>query len=274
MKVIEFEPQLQNTKGMGGLTARMQTAIDQAFSSDPISKGQEIVVDHLARALNNQFHLLHNLPIKGLDTPAPLVLVGPPGIFLIYASAIKGMFLAKIDDWDEMKDSIKQYVPARPNLVQTTLTATETLESDLAERLNRKYPVQGVVILTNPGTYVETVRPAVRIILADGLGPFITSLLSGSMLLSPQEVSGIITAYSSAEEEVIEDKIRRDQFDYIDEPKPVNPKTNLTPQGPGKLETLSGKIRITTRQWVFIGVLLVFNIILLMGFILFLLFVN
>ncbi len=80
-----------------------------------------------------------------------MVLVGPTGIQVIYASALKGVYRAKNDTWSVMDNRSHRFKPAQPNLIARTLLMTP--------RLKLIFPVR-VSTLTTPNRCYSFPNPA------------------------------------------------------------------------------------------------------------------
>jgi hypothetical protein len=86
---------------------KLPTQLDKILKDTPLGrkdvKAYDSMISQMERALSNKFYLLRDVLIEGAEKPLPTVLVGPPGIYLLNTSFIKGIFRAKEDTWSEMK---------------------------------------------------------------------------------------------------------------------------------------------------------------------------
>jgi len=230
-------------------------------------KAYKAMVSQIERLLSNKFFLVQNVIIKGSDKPVSSVLIGPPGIYLLNSSFQKGIFRAKDDSWAEMKSRNRQFVPAQPNLIKETLQMSSSLADYLTGVLVQPPVVNPVLIMLNPGTHIDTVRPSVRTILIDGLEHFIARLSLEPAQLTGEEVRTLVDRLreppaahpDAAEGETQAEKTRLDL-------KALNPVRAIEPKVSKNIDSLSKKLRFSTRQWIFLGVIGVVNIILLITF--------
>jgi hypothetical protein len=273
MKIIDCSPSTGGKSGFTKIKEQLQERANELISGPSEHRAEEQVVAHLGKYLNNKFILLRNAPIPGLDFPIPIILIGPPGIFVIAATPIKGVYRAKDDTWAKMNEKDRQFEPARPNLVQRTLQMKQALEDFLSTGAVKDAELTAILVCTNTGVHVGSMRPAVRIVMTDGLGRFTGSLMQSAGLLNNIEIKELVDAVKGtlpASKEPVDTEIR-DAFAFIDEtPKETNTvrAPQIQPVLTPRLVSASKRFRLTTGQWIFVGVMLMIEIILLMGIIL------
>jgi len=271
MKVIDNSASDEKSNASGPLSGVMSTfKFGRVWSQD--MQAQEGIIAALERQLDNYYTIFRNVSLEGLDIPIPLVLVGPSGVRVLYPSASRGVYRAKDDAWEKMEDDQKGYKPVLPNL----LTRTQLMGRAVAAYLSAKgYPqieVEPVLVFSDPGIHVDTVRPIVRVVMVDALERFVAGLIQSRTYLNKDETEKIVALFIEAgggkniSEPV---PIERDAFSFADEdqPKqrPLSALSNL-PRGERAVSTLN-KIPFTTRQWVFLILMVVVNIILLVAFV-------
>ena len=95
MKIIDKTPYLNKNGTIGPLEQIQGTfALGTNWYAD--MKGQEEVIAALGKHLDNKYVLLRNPILPGSqDVRLPLVLSGPPGVFLLNVTSVRGMFRAK-----------------------------------------------------------------------------------------------------------------------------------------------------------------------------------
>ena len=250
---------------------KLPTQLDNILKDTPLGrkdvKAYDSMVSQMERALSNKFYLLRDVLIEGAEKPLPNVLVGPPGIYLLNTSFIKGIFRAKEGTWSEMKGRNRGFEPTHPNLVKETQEFAALLGDFLSSRLPQAPPVHAVLVLLNPGTHVDSVRPAVRTILTDGLERFIARLSLDPPQLTSEDVHAIVNRLK----EPAPDASGTDSADAQAEKnwrelQALKPVLAIEPKVTKNIDTLSSKFRFSARQWVFLGVIAVINIILLITF--------
>jgi len=236
---------------------------------DQDAQAQDWVVDSLAQVLDNNFVMLRNVTLEGLDVPIPLILVGPPGIQVIYASALRGVFRAKGDVWEQMDNDQQVFKPVLPNMISRAALMSRTVEDYLKD----DYPlilIEPVLVFYDPGTHVDTIRPDVRIILADGLERFAAGLLQSGSRLDRNTVQMLMDLFSQPSTDAEAAPVsERDVFSFKDEetePKGPSLRDRLPSDEP--IVSFLNKLPFTTRQWVLLIVMAAFNVLLILAFLL------
>jgi hypothetical protein len=233
-------------------------------------QSQETVMAALGRALNNQYVLLRGVTLEGLEIPIPLVLVGPPGVRVIYASAARGVFRAKGEGWEKMREGARNYTIQRPNLVSRTLLMARAVLAYLNNQGQTLPEVEPVIVFTQPGVHVETVRPVVRVVLMDALDRFITGFVQSRPILTPDQVQDVVKLLGGSEDvvEPVAGEIIRDEFSFREERLHVPSRLDKIPRGDKMVSRLTNKVPFSTRQIVLLGIMVLINIIVLIALVL------
>jgi hypothetical protein len=154
------------------------------------TNAQALAADIMGRNLDDKFILIRDLVLPGNESVLPLFLIGPPGAYAIFVTPIKGIFRAKGEVWFAV-DAHREYHPARPNLVSLTGILAQRVQDYLA-KVGYAYPkIEPVLMCTDPGIHVESVRPMVRVILSDAIDRFAATLKQTTPALNVQEVEEI-----------------------------------------------------------------------------------
>jgi hypothetical protein len=270
MKVIDRSPKQDNLSILEKVTARIRKVMEYGLSWDSDIEAQEVIITQLGKTLSNKYFLLRNIALEGLDIPISLILVGPPGLFVMYASALKGVYRAKSETWAEMNSRTRKFEPARPNLIARTLLMTRAVEAFLTRHSQRPLELQSVLFFSNPGTHVDVIRPAIRIVLMDGLERFISSLTQTRTFLKNEEIQVIVETLTRppAAPEGAEAHLPAGS-------SPDHLRTSLgkASAAPDKItrryESFSSRFKLTTPQWIILGVVGMLEILLLVGFIIY-----
>lgn len=271
MKVIDNSAADEKSGTSGPLGGVINTfKLGRVWSQD--MQAQEGVITALERLLDNRYTLLRNVSLEGLEIPIPLVLVGPPGVRVLYPSASRGVYRAKDDVWEKMEGDQKGYKAALPNLLTRTQLMGGAVESFLTAKGYPQIEVEPVLVFSDPGIHVDTIRPVVRVVMVDALERFIAGLVQLRAFLNKDEIEKIVALFAEpkAEENASElTSFERDAFSFADEEspgqKPISVLSNL-PSGERAVSVLN-KIPFTTRQWVFLILMVLVNIILLVAFV-------
>ena len=114
MKVIDKTP-LQNAKGEIGTFQRIQGTLEFGFNWYAELQAQKVVIAQLETVLEKGFTLIRNLTLHNSQIVVPLILIGPPGVYVIRVTALSGFYEAKGDQWNV--GSGGRSVPAPINLM-------------------------------------------------------------------------------------------------------------------------------------------------------------
>lgn len=272
MKVVEYQSQTDGESKPGPLGGVISGLGSLKYRAG--AKAQETVIQTLKKVLDNRFIMLRGLILTQMETPASLLLVGPPGIWLIEASPIKGVFRATDDQWEEMDGQTQKFRPARLNLPARTAALAQTVAGMLHSRGLAAQSVEPVVIFTQPGAHVEALRPLSRLVRSDAIARFGASLLQKPVIYSPEDVQAILDAFKEPAPSQAETEL----FDPSERPVQASPpqKDLLASQLAAALDTdepeiikrLSRRAAFTPRQWLILGALLVVNILVFIAIIL------
>jgi hypothetical protein len=191
MKVIDKTPYL-NKKGTIGPLERIQGTFFMGTTWYGDMKGQEEVIGILERILDNRFVLARNPILPGSqDVRLPLVLSGPPGVFLLNVTNMRGMFRAKGEEWGTISGD--HFKPLKPNMINLTARYCQGLQKFLERQgIMNMLTVEPILLATNPGMHVDTIRPLVRVVMSDALERFAVSVSQARALQSPEDAQLII----------------------------------------------------------------------------------
>ena len=120
-----------------------------------------------------------------------MILLGPTGIYVIEVSHLKGRYEARGDTWNV--ESGDRYAPAPVNLIQRTMRMARALQAFI-ERQGVRIPVtiDPVLIAGDPGLHIESVRPAIKVMMIDGIKAFVNGLVNGSPVLSNLQLNDFV----------------------------------------------------------------------------------
>lgn len=194
MKIIDCSKRPISTANMS-LVDRVLGTIQNGFSWYDDLKLMENARTSLSRLLDPRFTMLVNCPLPGIEEPAPFIIVGPTGIQIVYATALKGVYRAKADAWSLMENG--HYHQVRPNLMKLIGQMIEAVQGILL-RAGLQAPVDGVLLCLDTGMHVETVRPVVRVVMQDGMSSFAAGLQQGDVNLPGAAVQAIAVTIQQA----------------------------------------------------------------------------
>jgi len=161
-------------------------------------EAQDQVIFRLERVLGEDFTLIRDIRIPGLGTSIPMVLVGPPGIFVLYATAVKGTFRARGDAWLKLDDGGNMR-NASPNLPHRTRLYAEAIRKFLTQNELPNADIEAVLLFSEPEAFVENIKAPIRMVMCDGLESYSGSLRLLNPIFSPEEQTAIERLLSNPE---------------------------------------------------------------------------
>jgi hypothetical protein len=131
---------------------------------------------------------LINAPLPGTEVLLPLVLAGPAGVFLINITNERGVFQAKGEEWGTPDGD--HFTPAKVNLITRTARLAQALQK-LIQTQGFSQTVEPVLIAMNPGMHIDSVRPAVRVVMSDAVERFALGLTQATPILAAETAIAI-----------------------------------------------------------------------------------
>jgi hypothetical protein len=184
MKVIDKTP-LQNEKGEMTTLQRMRGTLEHGLTWYPELEAQKAVMIQLDRILEKGFTLVRNVTLAPSPIVEPLILIGPPGIYVIHVAAITGFYEAKGDQWNIVKSG--HAYPAPKNLMTYVHRLARALQVYLDRQgVSLPGPVEPVLVAASPALHIDSMRPMVRVVLSDAVRQFAASLLQARPVLKPE----------------------------------------------------------------------------------------
>lgn len=174
MKIIDKTP-YRSTTGEIELVGRIQGMLKYGPSWHQRVTAQDAVIAILDKQLDSNYALLRNITLPNTEINLPLVLIGPPGIYMLNVLHERGIFIAKDDQWGKMIGD--RFVPARINHISRTMTLGRVLQVYLDRQgFKGSVVVEPVLMASDPGMQIESTRPAVRVVMSDALERFAASM--------------------------------------------------------------------------------------------------
>jgi len=147
MKVKDYSPILYQG-GQLSVIDRIQGTLKFGASWDGDMKSQELIIRYLSPNLGSAYMLFRNLSLPEFDIPIPLILVGPPGVTLIYNNTTKGIFRAEGSVWSQMSGRRGKFKISKPNLLLRTTLMARAIESLINDLGHRDLSVEGILVLS------------------------------------------------------------------------------------------------------------------------------
>jgi hypothetical protein len=183
MKIIDKTP-LLNEKGELGIVQRVQGMLKFGFNWPNEIQAQSAIVKFFDRQLEKGYTLIRNVPLGASGIMVPIILLGPAGIYVIHVAYLRGRYEAKGNSWNDESGK-----PAPINLIERTARMARAVEAFI-ERQGVSVPVtvEPVLIAGDPGLHIESVRPAIKVMMIDGIKSFASGLVTGKPMLSIEAV--------------------------------------------------------------------------------------
>jgi hypothetical protein len=220
--------------------------------------------------LDNRFTLLRNISLPD-GVVIPLLLVGPQGVSLLNPNPIRGVFRAQENAW--LAASGGSFKPDSPNLIQRTILYTRAVTAGL-KKLGFSYvEVEGVLVFTNPGCHVDSIRSAMRVLLVDAITSFGTRYAQERPVLGAEDIHKIISALSHTTGPTVQTgDFRNDAFEFQELGTKKGPKTSPPSTLDQALVPIKKTLNFSTGQWILLGVMAAAMIVVLIAFLLIILF--
>lgn len=211
MKIIDKTP-LLDEKGNLGFVQRVQGMLQFGFNWPNELQVQNAIVKFFERQLEKGYTLIRNMPLGESGIMVPIILLGPTGIYVIEVTSVKGRYEAKGDTWNV--EAGNQYKPAPINLIQRTTRMARALQAYI-ERQGVKLPVsvEPVLIAGDPGLHIDSVRPAIKVMMIDGIKAFVNGLVTGKPVLR----ADLVLDYT---ERILHPRVKREPITPPPEPEP------------------------------------------------------
>jgi len=186
MKIIDKTP-LLNEKGELGFTQRLQGMMEHGFNWPNELQAQKAIINYFDRQLEKGYTLIRNLTLGKSGITVPIILLGPTGIHVIHVAYLKGRYEARGEEWNVASGDV--YKPAQDNLIHQTLHMAKAVRAFI-ERQGVKLPmeIEPVLIGGDPGLHIESVKPAVRVLMIDGVKSYVANLLTAQSVLRAESV--------------------------------------------------------------------------------------
>ena len=186
MKIIDKTP-LLNEKGELGTVQRVQGMLKYGLDWSNELEAQKAIITFFDRQLEKGYTLIRNIALGASGIVVPIILLGPTGIYVIHVTYLRGRYEARGTAWNE--EAGDGYKPAQVNLIQQTARMANAVKKFIERQgVKLPVPVEPVLISGNPGLHIESVKPAIRVMMIDGIKSFVTGLASAPPVLRPEAV--------------------------------------------------------------------------------------
>jgi hypothetical protein len=198
MRIINVSSVVEEN-GKIPLSLSIRKIFAEGFGWQAELDAQNQVTSQLIGVLGPEFVMLRGVLLPKLDAPIPLVLVGPPGVFILYASSLKGTFRARGDVWLAL-DATGNMHPAKPNLPTRARLYAEAVRKYLLKNNVEAGDVEAVLLFSRNDAFVENIKAPIRVVLADGVESYASTLCLGHPSLTPDQITRIIHLLAGSKE--------------------------------------------------------------------------
>ncbi|MCK4489954.1 MAG: NERD domain-containing protein [Anaerolineales bacterium] len=255
MRTIDLS-KFQTEPGIAGIFNTMRGIFSYGWYWQQSRKNQEELVEILEKVLGSDCVLLRDVNIPHVGRPIPVVLITPANLMVINPKSQQGFFRAEGKRWEELGRN-DEYKLASNNLIRETWLYQKTIEGYLKQH-NFSIPAdRGVMIFVSPETVVETIRPRVRVIQADGIKNFARELAISKPVFSDMDFRNAIKLLSNPRLPAKEKPTK----------KAPRVETSPVPDAVAKVDESLGRvtnrINFTRKEWTIVAGLIALVIIVL-----------
>lgn len=187
MRIID-KTSLQDEAGNISMIARIQGTLKYGFNWYPELEAQKIVMGQLDRLLEKGFVLIRNFTLPDSQIVIPMILLGPGSISVILATPVKGHFEAVGSEWNKLINNGSP-APERRNLIDLIAKLTRAFQRYLEKHnIRTDVRIEPVLIASDPGAQIDSLRPVARVLRSDAIKQFATSLIQEAPVLRPESV--------------------------------------------------------------------------------------
>lgn len=216
MKIIDQTP-LLDANGQLSLVNRIRGMLDYGFTWPAALDAQNKVIPQLNRAIEKGYTLIRNQQLGASEIVLPITLIGPSGIYVLEVTSLKGLYRARGEELGTISGG--RFQPVSVNIITRTMRLARALQVYF-ERQGSKLPapVEPVLLAANPGLNIESVRPAVRIVLSDAINIFAANVLAGRPIYNAQQVNEFVERIQSPRSAQQASEPKQDSFTMKDAP--------------------------------------------------------
>lgn len=187
MRVIDKTP-FQDEQGNISLISRIQGTLKYGLNWYAELEAQKKVIAYLDRVLEKGFVLIRNFTLPDSEIVIPMILIGPGSLSVILVSPVKGQFEAKGAEWNTVNNGVAE--PASRNLIDLIGKLSRVFQKYLqVHNINIPMQPEPVLIASDPGAQIESVRPVVRVVRSDAIKQFANTLSQASPVLRTDLIS-------------------------------------------------------------------------------------
>ncbi|MBC8334758.1 MAG: hypothetical protein HQ525_04530 [Anaerolineae bacterium] len=192
MRIIDNTPFI-NEDGSVSFIDRIQGTLQYGFSWYPNLQVQQKAIAILKKHLDKRFTLIRNHTLENSEITIPLILIGPPGIQVIFVTHLQGSYRARNDSWGVISDG--KFKESGINLLKRTAQFGKAVDVYLKRKgLELTEGIEPILLSVNPTMHIASERPIVRIVMSDAAERFAASLTQNPPVMSAEDVHEVAEA--------------------------------------------------------------------------------
>ena len=192
MRLIDKTPFLEED-GSISVINRIQGTLKNGFSWYSNLEAQSKTVAFFEKQFDNKFTLIRNHTLGASQITIPFILIGTPGVYVFMITNLEGTYRAKSSNWGKVEG--EKYKEASINLIKRTAQFAKAVEVYLQKQdIELPEPIIPILLTLNPRMHLETVRPAVRIVMRDALERFAVELRQKPPIMAREDVHSVSEA--------------------------------------------------------------------------------
>ena len=195
MRIIDKTPFLEED-GSISLMNRIQGTLQNGFSWYSNLQAQAQAVAFFEKQLDKNFTLIRNHTLGASKITIPFTLIGPPGVYVFMVTNLEGTYRAKGSNWGKIDGD--KYKEASVNLLKRAVRFSKAVDLYLEKQgYGLPKPSTPILMALSPRIHIETIRPAVRIVMSDALDRFAVELRQSPPIMVVGDVHQISEALIS-----------------------------------------------------------------------------
>lgn len=195
MRIIDKTPLLEED-GSISLVNRIQGTLQNGFSWYGNLQAQAQAVAFFEKQLDKNFTLIRNHTLGASKITIPFTLIGPPGAYVFTVTNLEGTYRAKGSNWGKIDGD--KYKEASINLLKRAVRFSKAVDLYLEKQgYGLPKPSTPILMALSPRIHIETIRPAVRIVMSDALDRFAVELRQSPPIMVVGDVHQVSEALIS-----------------------------------------------------------------------------
>ena len=190
----------RDASGQISFSTRLRAVFSEGLGWQAEVQAQEDITRRLAKVFGDDYVLVRNCPMPTSNVPVPLILIGPIGVRVMMTTSLRGTYRAKAGQWMTLGGS-GTFKTSHPNLASRLRLFEDAVRRFVTSKGINLPEGEPVLIVARPETYVENIKTSLRVVLADGVENFATSLMQLRPILSPAVVEDITRALGGPKDE-------------------------------------------------------------------------